>query len=698
MASAADGAARPHVGVVIPTYNGAHVLRTCLDALLAEPPERCTWTLVVVDDAGTDRTPGLLAEYEDAGVRAVVHEVNRGFAHACNSGAAAVPEADHVVFLNNDTVPMAGWLDALVDDAAAHPEAGAIGARLIYPDGTIQHAGVAIGQDRWPRHLYPGFPGEHPAVLRAKELTAVTAACVLIPRADFDALGGFDTDYRNGYEDIDLCLRLAERGRTVRYCPRSVLYHLESVTRWPTGKPESTAHNDRLYRERWLEKVTPDDLQHYVADGLLRVEYGAFPPLRIVASPLLASVGLEGSDEDPLEALLRERTAQVMELEGVRIRGALDVRRTEEDLRLAGRAPAPERTAEVLRRGGRHRLRGAGTSPRLISVLLPVKNGAADLREQLPALLSQDLDAELEFVAVDSASTDDSRDVLAQFDATIIGIDPADFDHGLTRNLAAQHAEGDILVLLTHRTRPLGRRWLAPLVAAIDADPTVAGACSRVTPHPDADLLARRDGELDPSGSSVRSVKRIEDYDAYRRMSSEERRLLANFHTVAAALRAEHVRRIPFRAVRAIGEDLLWAHEVLEAGLALVHEPASHALHSHAYSLRERFTRNVDDGIANHDIVGRSVAEADVEPLVRGMVAGDWSLLREAGLAGDELEWWQVEAVLRRVAQASGQWLGTNHEDFPPEVVDAFSRVVAMRRRAAAAEAEAAEAEAEQRA
>jgi GT2 family glycosyltransferase len=683
VASAGNGAAPPHVGVVIPTYNGAHVLRACLEALLQAPPRACTWTIVVVDDAGSDRTPQLLAEYEDRGVRAVVHAVNQGFAHACNSGAAAVPEADHVVFLNNDTLPVDGWLDELVRDAAEHPEAGAIGARLLYPDGTIQHAGVAIGQDRWPRHLYPGFPGEHPAVLRPKELVAVTAACVLIPRADFDALGGFDTDYVNGYEDIDLCLRLAQRGRTVRYCPRSVLYHFESVTRWPTGKPESTEHNDRLYRERWIDKVTPDDLQHYVADGLLEVQYGAAPPLRIVASPLLASVGAADRAEDQLEALLRERTARMFELQGLQTRRGRGAARVAEGRRVAGRAPAPERSAEVLRRGGRHRLPGAGPSSRLVSLLLPVKNGAADLREQLPTILAQHLDAELEIVAVDSGSTDDSREVLAEFDATIIGIDPADFDHGLTRNLAAEHAQGDVLVLLTHRTRPLGERWLAPLVAALDADPTVAGACSRVTPHPDADLLARRDGELDPSGSAVRAVKRIEDRGAYERMNAEERRLLANFHTVAAALRAEHVRRIPFRAVRAIGEDLLWAREVLESGLALVHEPASHALHSHAYSLRERFTRNVDDGIANHDIIGRHLAEVDVEPLVRGMVAGDWAFLREAGLAGDALEWWQVEAVLRRVAGACGQWLGTNYEDFPPEVVDAFSRVVAMRRRAA---------------
>jgi hypothetical protein len=237
-----------------------------------------------------------------------------------------------------------------------------------------------------------------------------------------------------------------------------------------------------------------------------------------------------------------------------------------------------------------------------------------------------------------------------------------------------------VLVLLTHRTRLIGDRWLAPLLSALDGDPTVAGACSRVGPSDDADLLTVRDAERDPSGSPERVVKRIEDWAVYERSTPEERRLLANFHTVAAALRADIVRRIPFRTVRAIGEDLCWARDVLEAGLALVHEPASQVRHSHAYTLYERFTRNVDDGVANHDIVGRELSLDGVDELVRAMIADDWRFLREeAGLTGDELERWKVEAALRRVAQGCGQWLGVNHEWFSADVINAFSRVVAMR-------------------
>jgi rhamnosyltransferase len=139
-------------------------------------------------------------------------------------------------------------------------------------------------------------------------------------------------------------------------------------------------------------------------------------------------------------------------------------------------------------------------------------------------------------------------------------------------------------------------------LGALSSDPTVAGAASRVLPYPDADLLTRRDVALDPSSSEERSVKRIVDRQAYDAMPVEQRRLLLNYHTVSAAIRADVLQRIPFRSVRAIGEDLLWSREVLEAGLALVHEPASRVYHSHDYSLREWFMRNVDDGVANRDI------------------------------------------------------------------------------------------------
>jgi rhamnosyltransferase len=393
---------------------------------------------------------------------------------------------------------------------------------------------------------------------------------------------------------------------------------------------------------------------------------------------MLATVD-RGAEGDRLESVLAMRSEQILDLRARRTREELD-RRREADR--SGTRPRRRSGGEpeVLNRGDFHRI-GAGSPGHRVSVLMPLLNAGAALRGTLPMLLEQRASVELEIVGVDSASEDDTVDVLEEFGATVISIDPAEFDHGLTRNLAARHARGDVLVFLNGRSRPCDDDWLRPLLAALDSDPQVAGACSRVVPHPDADLLTKRDGELEPSGSRERSVKRIDDWDAYRAMPVEQRRLMLNFHTVSAAIRPEVLERIPFRSVRTLGEDLLWSREVIESGLALVHEPDSRVFHSHDYSLREWLMRNVDDGIANREINGRTLSAEEAEALVRGMVESDWGFLREElGLDGEELRRWKVQAALRRAAQGAGQWIGVNSGELPGEAVSAFSLIANTRR------------------
>jgi GT2 family glycosyltransferase len=672
----------PRCAVIIPTFNGAHLLSTCLESLFAHPPERCEMEVVVVDDASSDGTVERFADHEPE-LTLVAHRDNRGFATSCNDGAAAAGEVDHLVFLNNDTVPLPGWLDAMVAELDTDPEVAAVGSKLLYPDGTVQHAGVMIGQDRWPRHLYAGFPGDHPAVDRSRDVVAATAACLLIRRESFEALGGFDTAYVNGYEDIDLCLRLsAVRDEKVRYCARSVLYHLESVTRWSKERTAGVQHNSRLFSERWHDRIEPDDFAHYLADELIRVQYAAIYPLNLWISPLLAAVHRATGAGDRLELLLTARTEQVFDLQAERTRAALDHRRAE--IELPGANPPRPRTGgapEIVNRGEFQTLKG-GPGHHRVSVLMPLMDAGEALRRILPRLLEQDASAELEVVAVDSASRDDTIAVLEEFDATAISIDPAEFDHGLTRNLLADHARGDILVYLNEGALPVDDNWLAPLLTALDDDPAVAGVTSRIVPRPEADQLVRHDIELELSGAETRSVRRVDQWAVYEAMPVEQRRVLLNFHSVSAAIRADVMRQFPFQSVRAIGEDLLWAREVVEAGMALVHEPDSRVFHSHNYSLRDWFMRNVDDGVANREINGRTLADEEADALVRGMIAADWAYLRdELGLEGEELQRLQIQAALRRAAQTAGQWLGVRYKDYPDSTVDAFSRVANSRRK-----------------
>ncbi|MGH7910514.1 MAG: glycosyltransferase family 2 protein, partial [Candidatus Dormibacteraceae bacterium] len=644
--------------MIIPTYNGAALTASCLDALLADPPAACDASIVVVDDGSPEDPRAALAGYANR-IELVVQGANTGFAGACNAGARAAGECDYLAFLNNDTIPAPGWLDALVAEAESDDELAAVGAKLLYPNGQIQHAGITIHQNGLPHHLYAGFPGDHPAVNRPRDVVAVTAACMLVRHSDFHALDGFDPGFHNAYEDVDLCLRIRELGRRVRYCPGSVVVHLESVTRFPTGIAAGTEASERLYAQRWLDRVVPDDVQHYVQDGLLKVAWGPHCPLIVSVAPELGVIRRDGEELDGLERLLAARSDQVLELLSA------ETRRLLRDRAAPRPALAPSRRSEPtpLLPGREHRL---GDGHRLISIVMPVKNGAPHLPQMLEAVLGQSISARLEIVAIDSGSSDGTLDVLERFGARVLAIEPSAFDHGLTRNLLAEHARGDVLVFLTQRACPADETWLAPLVAGLDGDPRVVGVCSRLIPRADADALTRRDVERDLSGLCVRQHRQIDDWSEYERMGPEEARRFLNFHTVSAAIRADALRRTPFRSVATLGEDLLWAREVVESGWAIVHEPASRAYHSHAYTLDALFGRNVDDGVANRDIVGRSMAREEIAARVRTNVHDDWAYLRdELGLDGAELAHWQVEAVLRRVAQAAGQWVWTNHETLP---------------------------------
>ncbi|HEU5104700.1 MAG TPA: glycosyltransferase family 2 protein [Solirubrobacterales bacterium] len=293
------------VSIVVPVHGKAELTRACLDGVLADLPGDCE--VIVVDDASPDSTPQLLAGYGEA-IRVVSREQNGGFAVACNDGAAAA-RGELLLFLNNDTEPRSGWLQALRGYAAAHPEAAVVGAKLLYPGEVVQHAGVVFGQDGYPHHLYAGFPAEHPAACHPRRLQAVTAACMLVRREAFEGAGGFDAGFHNSLEDVDLCLRIGAAGGEVHYCPDAVLVHLESASR---GRSDRFERSVSLYRERWRGRVRRDDLEVYASDGLLAVEYAESHPVRLRVDPQLAIV--DRGREEEIERLLEGYARQSSDL------------------------------------------------------------------------------------------------------------------------------------------------------------------------------------------------------------------------------------------------------------------------------------------------------------------------------------------------------------------------------------------------
>lgn len=254
--------------VIIPVWNRYELTRQCVEAL-ARTTNGVSWELVVIDNHSTDDTASFLSGL-GGDVQIITNQENFGFAKACNQGAQAA-RGKYLVFLNNDTIPQQGWLKPLVSEVEEHSEVGIVGSKLLFPDGSIQHAGVVFMRSLLrPYHIYRSASSADSGVNQRREFQAVTAACMLIRRELFEEAQGFDESFVNGLEDVDLCLKVREKGYHVIYQPRSVVYHLESQT---PGRKEHDESNDRLFRERWGNHWwLGDEDYHYHTDGIMLVE------------------------------------------------------------------------------------------------------------------------------------------------------------------------------------------------------------------------------------------------------------------------------------------------------------------------------------------------------------------------------------------------------------------------------------------
>lgn len=223
------------VSIIIPTRDRPELIRACLRSILSTTAYP-SYEVVLVDGGSTDpRTLALYEELRGEGrVRLVRYEGEFNYSRANNLGAAHA-RGDLLLFLNNDTeVRAADWLDELAG-WAGRPEVGVVGCRLVRPDGTTQHAGIALGVEGHGSHLFDGdmTPAYGPFGSSEwyRDLMAVTGACLMTRRDVFEALGGFDERYRVGYSDITFCVAAHERGLRVVYTPWATLLHHEGASR-----------------------------------------------------------------------------------------------------------------------------------------------------------------------------------------------------------------------------------------------------------------------------------------------------------------------------------------------------------------------------------------------------------------------------------------------------------------------------------
>jgi GT2 family glycosyltransferase len=243
-------AAEPQLSIVIPVYNNWWLTERCLRVLdgLRES-SKIVFETIVVDNASSDETPVEIAGFD--WVRYLRHERNRNFAGACNDGAA-MAEAPLVLFLNNDAYPVDDALAPLVR-AFSRPEVAIASGALLYEDEVTQDAGMVVLPNAHWHHFCRNLPSSLPDVRESRDALAVGGAAVALRTQWFRAVGGFDETFVNGFEDVDLCLRARDDGRTISYVGDAVFIHYEGASE---GRFAREHENERRFYDRWSCAMT----------------------------------------------------------------------------------------------------------------------------------------------------------------------------------------------------------------------------------------------------------------------------------------------------------------------------------------------------------------------------------------------------------------------------------------------------------
>jgi GT2 family glycosyltransferase/glycosyltransferase involved in cell wall biosynthesis/regulator of replication initiation timing len=265
--------------IIIPVHNNLHFTKKCIENIY-KTSAMFSIEVIVIDNASTDETYSYLNSISDL-VKIIKNDSNESFSKANNQGAE-IAKGKYLVFLNNDVEVQPGWLDALEERFSEDENVAIQGAKLIYPNGLIQHCGVVWGpvteNMNLHYHIYLAANPEVEWVNNYKEYQMVTGALLAIRSKVFKEIEMFDEKYFFGHEDLDLCLKTRSAGYKVMYNPEVIGIHHESITKKSEGikkferfitEPDSyDAKNHKHFLSKWEYKIEVDAIKHYLEDGM----------------------------------------------------------------------------------------------------------------------------------------------------------------------------------------------------------------------------------------------------------------------------------------------------------------------------------------------------------------------------------------------------------------------------------------------
>lgn len=256
----------PLVSILIPNKDERETLRACLDSIQKTSSYR-NYEIIVIENNSTEQETFEYYNEIDGrdGVRVVYWKEGFNYS-ALNNFGFTFAKGDYILCLNNDiTVITPDWFERMIGQCQRQ-EVGIVGARLYYPDDTIQHAGVIVGIGGVAGALFVGMPRERSGYLRKailqQDLSAVTAACMMVDRHAWEAVGGFEEKLAVAFNDIDFCLRIRQKGYLVVYEPNVEMYHYESKSRGYEDTPEKqTRFKSEIdfMQERWKQFLEDGD-------------------------------------------------------------------------------------------------------------------------------------------------------------------------------------------------------------------------------------------------------------------------------------------------------------------------------------------------------------------------------------------------------------------------------------------------------
>jgi GT2 family glycosyltransferase/ubiquinone/menaquinone biosynthesis C-methylase UbiE len=472
--SSANSNHKPVVSIVIPVFNQVDYTQQCLEALYNIENGINEFEVIVVDNASTDETSNFLnfALKVFDNLIVITSSKNLRFAGACNLGAKNA-NGKFLVFLNNDTIPTADWLSAGINKLITNQEIGIVGSKLVYPDDTIQHAGIEFVSnihpeyDLWPVHRYINLSKDDPLTNQAEFVDAVTGACLFISTNLFNAVNGFSEEYEMYFEDSDLCFKVKSFGKKIYYEPNSLVYHFEGKSNM--NEPERHLQNykaSKLFFKNWADTIAIISKER-MGRKLFVKEFGKYDLSQIQKiefSKNLAKTFLMNNRITEAENILISITRIVTDYPGVNeLLSKIEMMKNPS--KLLENYDSLIETKNLIN----ETLHDENT---IVSIVIPLYNNLTFTKEFIDSVVTN-TSLEYEIIFIDNASTDETKDYLNSilmsnqnvkviFNENNLGF-PAAVNQGI------QVAKGKY-ILIANNDIVVTEDWLEKLIEVAESD------------------------------------------------------------------------------------------------------------------------------------------------------------------------------------------------------------------------------------